>query len=115
MAAPLLDVRNLTVVFEGTHSSVTAVDGVSFQIAPGETLGLVGESGSGKSVTAFSILRLVQSPGRVTRGQVFFEGPRPARAPRAGDAANPRRTHLAHFSGTDDGPQSGHENRRPDW
>ena len=73
MAAPLLDVQHLTVVFEGTPT-VTAVDDVSFQIAPGETLGLVGESGSGKSVTAFAILRLLQPPGRVTGGQVFFEG-----------------------------------------
>ena len=73
MAAPLLDVQHLTVVFDGSPA-VTAVDDVSFQIAPGETLGLVGESGSGKSVTAFSILRLLQPPGRVSGGQVFFEG-----------------------------------------
>jgi len=72
--APLLDVRDLTVVFEGARAPVTAVDRVSFQVAPGETLGLVGESGSGKSVTAFSILRLVQPPGRIASGQVLFEG-----------------------------------------
>ena len=72
--APLLDVQNLTVVFEGSGLPVTAVDGVSFQIQPGETLGLVGESGSGKSVTAFSILRLLQPPGRVSGGRVLFEG-----------------------------------------
>jgi len=67
----LLDVQDLTVTFGG---SANAVDGVSFQIAPGETLGLVGESGSGKSVTAFSILRLLQPPGRITGGRVLFEG-----------------------------------------
>ena len=72
--APLLDVQDLTVTFAGERSTVTAVDHVSFQIAPGETLGLVGESGSGKSVTAFSILRLLQPPGRVTGGRVMFEG-----------------------------------------
>ena len=70
----LLDVQHLTVVFEGAQSRVTAVSDVSFQIAAGETLGLVGESGSGKSVTAFSVLRLVQPPGRITGGQIIFEG-----------------------------------------
>ena len=74
MAEPLLDVQHLGVAFEGPRSTVTAVDDVSFQIAPGETLGLVGESGSGKSVTAFAILRLLQPPGRVTTGRVMFEG-----------------------------------------
>ena len=74
MSAPLLDVQHLTVVFEGGASTVTAVNDASFQIAPGETLGLVGESGSGKSVTAFAILRLLQPPGRVAGGQVLFEG-----------------------------------------
>src|ERR671912_2722630 len=67
----LLDVQDLTVAFGG---AANAVDGVSFQIAPGETLGLVGESGSGKSVTAFSILRLLQPPGRITGGRVLFQG-----------------------------------------
>ena len=71
---PLLDVQDLTVVFDGSRTSVTAVDHVSFQLAAGETLGLVGESGSGKSVTAFSILRLVQAPGRIVSGRVIFEG-----------------------------------------
>ena len=70
----LLDVQDLTVVFEGERSILTAVDDVSFQIAEGETLGLVGESGSGKSVTAFSILRLLQPPGRVAGGRIVFEG-----------------------------------------
>jgi ABC-type dipeptide/oligopeptide/nickel transport system ATPase component len=74
MDAPLLDVQHLTVTFAGERSTVTAVDDVSFQIAPGESLGLVGESGSGKSVTAFAILRLLQPPGRVTGGRVLFEG-----------------------------------------
>ena len=72
--APLLDVQDLTVVFDGSRTPVTAVDHVSLQIAAGETLGLVGESGSGKSVTAFSILRLVQPPGRIVSGRVMFEG-----------------------------------------
>ena len=71
----LLDVQRLTVTFASRSSSpANAVDDVSFQVAAGETLGLVGESGSGKSVTAFSILRLLQPPGRVTGGRVMFEG-----------------------------------------
>ncbi len=74
MATPLLQVENLRVEFPGARSSVTAVDGVSFHLDAGETLGLVGESGSGKSVTAFAIIRLLQPPGRVTGGDITFEG-----------------------------------------
>ncbi|MGE3277574.1 MAG: ABC transporter ATP-binding protein [Vicinamibacterales bacterium] len=61
-------------MFDTAEGPVTAVHGVSFDIRRGETLGLVGESGSGKSVTAFSILRLLQSPGRIAGGQVLFDG-----------------------------------------
>ena len=71
MTEPLLDVQRLTVTFGGP---TPAVDDVSFFVLPGETLGLVGESGSGKSVTAFSILRLLQPPGRISDGRVIFEG-----------------------------------------
>ena len=67
---PLLEVQNLRTTF----GSLVAVDDVSFEIRKGETLGLVGESGSGKSVTAFSIIRLVEEPGRVVGGKVFFQG-----------------------------------------
>jgi len=70
-AEPLLDVQHLSVTFGGES---LAVDDVSFQINTGETLGVVGESGSGKSVTAFSILRLLQPPGRITAGRVMFQG-----------------------------------------
>jgi len=69
--ASLLDVQHLSVTFGGP---APAVDDVSLHVAAGETLGVVGESGSGKSVTAFSILRLLQPPGRITGGRVLFEG-----------------------------------------
>ena len=74
MAEPLLRVEHLTTTFDTAEGSVAAVNDVSFEIHPGETLGLVGESGSGKSVTALSILRLVQPPGRVAGGRILFNG-----------------------------------------
>ena len=70
----LLSVEHLTTVFDLSSGSVPAVDDVSFEIRAGETLGLVGESGSGKSVTALSIMRLVQPPGRIAGGSVRFKG-----------------------------------------
>jgi peptide/nickel transport system ATP-binding protein len=71
---PLLAVQSLTTVFDVDGRSLRAVDEVSFEVREGETLGLVGESGSGKSMTAFSILRLVQPPGRIAGGRVLFKG-----------------------------------------
>ena len=71
---PLLKVENLRTVFDVTPAPVVAVNDVSFEIRKGETLGLVGESGSGKSVTAFSIIRLVQEPGRIESGKIVFQG-----------------------------------------
>jgi ABC-type dipeptide/oligopeptide/nickel transport system ATPase component len=72
--APLLDIQHLTITFDARGSTYTAVDDLNLTIAPGETLGLVGESGSGKSVTALAVLRLIQSPGRITSGRILFEG-----------------------------------------
>src|SRR3954468_22130302 len=72
--AALLGVEHLTTVFDLAAGPAAAVDDVSFHVGAGETLCLVGESGSGKSVTAMSILRLVQRPGRIAGGRVVFQG-----------------------------------------
>jgi peptide/nickel transport system ATP-binding protein len=71
-AEPLLSVRDLQTHFAQDEGTVRAVDGVSFDLAPGATLGVVGESGCGKSVTARSILRIVDRPGRIVGGQIWF-------------------------------------------
>lgn len=70
----VLDVRDLQTHFFTSDGVVRAVNGVSLQVRRGRALGLVGESGSGKSVTGFSIMGLVDAPGRVVGGQVLFEG-----------------------------------------
>ena len=70
----LLDVKNLQTHFFTRDGVAKAVDGVSFSLERGQILGLVGESGSGKSVTGFSILGLVDAPGRIAGGQIIFDG-----------------------------------------
>ena len=74
MSAPILEVRELCTYFFTRLGVVKAVDGVSFSLQPGSILGLVGESGSGKSVTGFSILGLVDPPGRIVAGSIRLDG-----------------------------------------
>ncbi len=71
---PILRVRDLRVSFDTPSGQVRAVDGISYDLRPGEILGIVGESGSGKSVQAYSLLGLIPQPGRVTGGSVQFHG-----------------------------------------
>ena len=71
---PILTVRDLVTVFPATRGVVVAANHVSFDLRPGETMGLVGESGSGKSVTCRSLLRLVPEPGEIIGGSAVFEG-----------------------------------------
>jgi peptide/nickel transport system ATP-binding protein len=73
-APPTLQVRNLHTKFFTRAGVVPAVNDVSFNVSRGKVLGLVGESGSGKTVTGFSIMRLVDEPGRITGGQILFGG-----------------------------------------
>ena len=74
MSNPVLRVEDLQTWFHGKKGISKAVDGVSFEVGRGEILGIVGESGSGKSITGFSILRLLDAPGRVEGGRILFQG-----------------------------------------
>jgi len=76
MNAPLLSVRDLHIVFDGRHGPLTALDGVSFDIAPGEILGVVGESGAGKSLTGTAVIGLLDPPGRIAGGSIHLDGQR---------------------------------------
>jgi peptide/nickel transport system ATP-binding protein len=72
----LLQVKNLVVEFPTRHGTLRALDDISFDIAPGEILGVVGESGAGKSLTGASIIGLLEPPGRIASGQILLEGQR---------------------------------------
>jgi peptide/nickel transport system ATP-binding protein/oligopeptide transport system ATP-binding protein len=75
LAPPMLEVRDLRTYFFGDGTVAKSVDGVTFEIGEGKTLGLVGESGCGKSVTSLSIMRLIQSPpGKIVSGEILFRG-----------------------------------------
>lgn len=70
----LLEVKNLKTYFHTFKGVVKAVDDVSFHICEGETLGIVGESGGGKSITGFSVIKLIEEPGRIEGGSILFNG-----------------------------------------
>jgi peptide/nickel transport system ATP-binding protein len=76
MSTPVLSVRKLRVEFPTRRGTLVAVDDISFDIAPGEVLGVVGESGAGKSLTGTAVIGLIEPPGRVAGGEVLLKGKR---------------------------------------
>ena len=76
MTAPLLEVRHLKVEFPSRRGTLLALDDISFDIAPGEILGVVGESGAGKSLTGAAIIGLLEPPGRIAGGEIRLSGER---------------------------------------
>ena len=70
----LLEIKNLCTYFYTEDGVLKAVDGVDLEIKQGETLGIVGESGSGKSVTSLSVMRLIEKPGKIVEGEIWFGG-----------------------------------------
>ena len=113
-AVPLLSVRNLSIVFDGRHGPLQALEGVSFDIAPGEILGVVGESGAGKSLTGTAVIGLLDPPGRVAGGSIHLNGQRidnlPAEAMRKLRGRRDRRD----FSGSAHLASPNAESWRPD-
>jgi peptide/nickel transport system ATP-binding protein len=85
---PLLSVRNLKTYFPQDEGTVKAVDGASFDLYPGRTLGIVGESGCGKSITARSILRIIDRPGRIVAGEILFRRRTPVDGGRADEVVD---------------------------
>lgn len=74
MSEKVLEVKNLKLFFDGNYGTTQIIDGISFEIGAGESLGIVGESGCGKSMTAMSIMRLLKSPPARIEGEILFEG-----------------------------------------
>jgi peptide/nickel transport system ATP-binding protein len=82
MTEPVLTVQDLKVEFPTRRGVLTAIDGVSFEIAPGEILGVVGESGAGKSITGTAVIGLLEPPGRISGGEIRLKGERIDNLPR---------------------------------
>ena len=115
MGEPLLEIRGLKTHFKTDDGMVRAVDGVDLTIDRGETLGVVGESGCGKTVTAMTVLKLIQMPpGRIVAGQILWQGRDLVPLEPERDAADPRQGDRDHLPGADDLAQPGLHGRRAD-
>lgn len=108
MSEKLLEVKNLKTLFYTDDGVVKSVDGVSFSVEKGKTLGIVGESGCGKSITSLSIMQLVETPpGKIVDGEIIYEGEDLLKKNKEEMRENPRRSDRHDFPGTDDLFESG--------
>ena len=110
----VLEVEGLRTHFFTKQGVVKAVDDVSFTVGRGEVLGLVGESGSGKSMTGYSIMGLIDPPGRIVDGRIALNGVDLRDAADGGDAAHARQSHRDDLPGSDDDAEPGPAHRRAD-
>ena len=111
---PILSIKNLVVEFKTDDGIVHAVDDITYDVFPGETLGIVGESGSGKSVSTLSILGLIpQPPGRIVSGTAMFKGKDLLKMKKQRAAHVPRRRARDDLPGSDDVAEPGAEDRLP--
>jgi peptide/nickel transport system ATP-binding protein len=113
MTQPLLEVRHLRVEFPTRRGTLLALDDISFEIAPGEILGVVGESGAGKSLTGAAIIGLLEPPGRIAGGEIRLDGQRIDNLPAEADAPAARPPHRRHLPGPADLAQPAVHDRPP--
>ena len=112
---PILEIKDLTVDFDTEDGLVHAVTNVSYDLYPGEVLGIVGESGSGKSVSMLSVLGLIpMPPGRILTGEAIYKGKDLLKLPEGSAAGDPRRRDGDDLPGPDDVAEPGVHDRRPD-